>query len=277
MHPHARPSEPTPIHSTQRALPRPQAWTCHPSLSAHRHTPPRPPTRLRCTCDPSSTAACHSSGHPRGCPGAPGPRRRGAGGTPQPGPPASGAAWAARVRARGALGMTGVRGGTRGRRGEDCGAGPCTPPPGSARYRPGSEAAASPHAVATAQSPPPAPRRPRPLRALPPDAGGRARGGGGAAGHLVRQSAASSCRLPPGSFMPVPTGFGPLAAWLGQPQGLCTAFARPMSSIPKSLHLHVDITVSLRVSAPSRPIGLKRSLSLAQPCHCHFCSWTATA
>lgn len=112
---------------------------------------------------PQRTAACHRYGHTRGCPGAPGPRRRRAGGTPQPGPPASGAAWAARVRARGALGMTGVRGGTRGRRGEDCGAGPCTPPPGSARYRPGSEAAASPHAVWQRRRAP----RPRPAGPAP--------------------------------------------------------------------------------------------------------------
>lgn len=172
---------------------------------------------------PQRTAACHRYGHPRGCPGAPGPRRRRAGGTPQPGPPASGAAWAARVRARGALGMTGVRGGTRGRRGEDCGAGPRTPPPGSARYRPGSEAAASPRALATAPAEPPAraPPAPPPRRApaqcwRPSTRWRRCRAPCKA---ICRRA---GCHLPPGSFMLVPTGFSPLAAWLGRPQGLCT-------------------------------------------------------
>lgn len=72
---------------------RPQAQATNP-----------PEMHLRAQC----TAACHCRGHPRGRPGTLGPQNRGAGETPQLVPPASRAAWAARVLARGASGVAGV-------------------------------------------------------------------------------------------------------------------------------------------------------------------------
>ncbi|XP_061034238.1 uncharacterized protein LOC133081949 [Eubalaena glacialis] len=190
------PSRLTPIRSAQRRPRPPPGLDLPPTAQRPQARAPQATDPPEMHLRPPRTAARH--GHPRGRPAQPSPRRLAAGGTRQPGPPASQAAWAARVPAGGAPGVTGVRGACRG-------PGHCTPPPARARAPERrvrtwsrSEAAASPSAVATAPSPPPAPRRPRPPpRAPPPPAGGRARGGRARPRHCRAPCKAIGRRRPP--------------------------------------------------------------------------------
>lgn len=211
--PHARTTQAT----------NPPECTCDP---AHSHlSRPRPPTRPPSRSpDPGATEW----------------------GTPQPGPPESQAEWAARVRAGGAPGVTGVRGG--GTCGAEAAAGrdPARPSPPRAPQPRAAGADLEPMRqrrlaqwLPRGEPPARAPPAPPPPRASPRAPGGLHGARGGLAGP---RRCRAPCKAIPGLWPPLPpfsvmlAGFQQLQSPCGLVGGL-RAFAPPVSS--REVHPHV--------------------------------------